>query len=61
MSKETVIMTKAPEGAELKGDQKWKYANFTNGYIFSKILRDNPQITKELIQLFVSDLEILEI
>ncbi len=57
----TVRMKQAPEGKKLNDDEKWDYANFTDSFVFSTVLRNNREITKDLINLFVNDLEIKEI
>ena len=56
-----VRMIKAPKGKELKKDDRWNYANFTDNFIFSAVLRNNEQITRDFIKLFVPDLHIKEI
>lgn len=56
-----VKMTFAPESRKLTKEERWVYANFTNAYIFGTILKDNPDITKRIIELAVPDLPIDEI
>ncbi len=56
-----VRMIKAPRGKKLSADDRWNYANFTDHFIFSTVLKHNEQITRDFIKLFVPDLHIKKI
>ena len=56
-----VRMTKPPEGIILSPEEKWKYANFTNSFIFGKALTVNTELVKEIIRFSVPDLQIADI
>ena len=41
--------------------EKWQYADFTHPFIFPEILRRNPDLTKQIIQMAAPDLKINQI
>ena len=55
-------MTMMPEGIKHPtAAQQWQYANFTNAYMFTEVLRSNKALTERIIRLCVPDLGDFEI
>ena len=54
-----VQMTKIPKGENTDDKSvRWMYANFTNRFIFAKVLENNPDITIRLLKRFLPEIEI---
>lgn len=41
------------EGQDLTPDEKWKRATIANNFIFYKIMRNNPDVCKELLEILL--------
>ena len=42
-----------PETKNLSPAEKWESLTFANNFIFCKVLEDNPDITKEILELLL--------
>ena len=53
--------TKITKEHELTPEEKWERATIANNFIFYKVMRHNPDVCKELLEILMSYLSVFQI
>ena len=53
--------TKITKEHELTPEEKWERATIANNFIFYKVMRHNPDVCKELLEILMSYLSVFRI